>query len=654
MRRPATDFVDHTIEIMLARDQFGTGTPIPQSRLPTLHLDGPIPNDPQAAALGATQSTSARRPGTTLIETLAGPVWLSGSAVMCQCPQCLAPVSVRLWLMIADCWACDSAIELSYEQQQAARQLAGNAADSEVVRPSADVPAPKPRTVVPRSPVPQIEDEDEAADLRRQRVVQILRRTFSSFPAWLVSTLVHLILLLVLALILIPHNWQPESITLSTAVSPEDREGGIEFKNRAEDPLEFDSPPPPNFKRIERELREVRVAAEQDARELLIDPDPITPPIDLDKVKETVTLRSGPMYTLATRDPRLRNEIVRREGGTTLTEAAVARGLRWLASVQNEDGSWSLSRYRNHDDPKNRGDAAATSLALLPFLGAGQTHEQGRYKQTVARGLRWLIENQRSNGDLRKGIVSDAGMYAHGQAAIVLVEALAMTGDERFREPAQLAIDYIEKAQHHQGGWRYKPGQPGDTSVLGWQLMALQAARGSRTGLVVDDATLKLADYYLDLASRPFQSRRYRKVPSGSLYRYMPKDDQPKIAMTAEAMLCRMYLGWKRDDSRMSYAVKWLLKNALPDSDEMNLYYWYYATQVMHHYGGPEWEIWNTHLRDLLVIQQRRGGRYPGSWEPGDFEYGPSGGRIYVTALAVCTLEVYYRHLPLFKQLDLD
>ena len=74
----------------------------------------------------------------------------------------------------------------------------------------------------------------------------------------------------------------------------------------------------------------------------------------------------------------------------------------------------------------------------------------------------------------------------------------------------------------------------------------------------------------------------------------------------------------------------------------------------MHHFGGKHWEIWNKHLRDLLVVKQDRKGKYAGSWNPKHFQYGGSGGRIYVTALSICTLEVYYRHLPLFKQLELQ
>ena len=144
-----------------------------------------------------------------------------------------------------------------------------------------------------------------------------------------------------------------------------------------------------------------------------------------------------------------------------------------------------------------RSDSAATSLCLLPFLGAGQTHQVGIYQDTVAQGLRWLIQHQGSDGDLRIDSAGNAGMYAHGQGAIVLCEAYALTHDEQIRDAAQRAIDFIVDAQHPAGGWRYQPGDRGDTSVFGWQLMALHSARAA--GLDVPMETLELASIYFEL-----------------------------------------------------------------------------------------------------------------------------------------------------------
>jgi hypothetical protein len=355
---------------------------------------------------------------------------------------------------------------------------------------------------------------------------------------------------------------------------------------------------------------------------------------------------TGGGQAVAARDPRIRVEVVKQEGGTTLTEAAVARGLRWLAMHQEADGHWSLHDFHRSagcscgGNGSQRSDAAGTSLALLPYLGAGQTHLVGRYRDEVSRGLRWLLKNQAENGDLRANSQGNTGMYAHGQAAIVLCEAYMMTGDETLRDPAQRALDFIVAAQHDAGGWRYEPKQAGDTSVVGWQVMALQSGRAAK--LNVPDETLELAGVFLDSVSSN----------SGAKYAYVPRQ-APTHVMTAEGLLCRMYLGWKLDMPGIEQGVEFLVTQHLPSKRDPNIYYWYYGTQALHHYGGDEWEMWNREMREILIETQERGGHQAGSWEPRG-EHAPAGGRIYMTALATCSLEVYYRHLPIFRQIDLE
>jgi hypothetical protein len=333
------------------------------------------------------------------------------------------------------------------------------------------------------------------------------------------------------------------------------------------------------------------------------------------------------------------------------TEAAVARGLRWLAQHQNEDGSWSLDNFHRAGDCNGRcgnrgtdyGHMAATSLALLPYLGAGQLPTTPcLYQETVAKGLRWMVEQQnRQTGDLRADAKGNGGMYVHGQATIVLCEAFAMTGSEALREPAQKAVDFIVRAQHIGGGWRYQPGEPGDTSVIGWQLMALHSARSAT--LFVPKHTLVLAGEYLDAAES-------RSTPG--LYGYQP-NQSPTPAMTAEALLCRFYLGATKHDPVMRGAIYHLVERHPPRDEELNFYYLYYATQAMHHWGGEPWERWNSQMRDVLLRTQETSGHEAGSWATrGHHDH--RAGRLYATSLAVCTLEVYYRHAPIFKQIELD
>jgi hypothetical protein len=227
----------------------------------------------------------------------------------------------------------------------------------------------------------------------------------------------------------------------------------------------------------------------------------------------------------------------------------------------------------------------------------------------------------------------------------VLCEAFAMTGDEELRIPAQKAIDYIVKAQYNDGGWRYHPeprrGDRGDTSVVGWQLMALQSARAAN--LNVPERTMLRASLYLDNC----------QSDGGAQYAYMA-GHAPTPVMSAEALLCRMYLGWtKKQKPALTRGAELLVERHLPNRRDPNIYYWYYATQTLHHFGGEEWDKWNLHMRDTLTQSQETSGHAAGSWTPrGD--HAAAGGRIYMTSLAVCTLEVYYRHLPIFRQIKLD
>jgi len=467
-------------------------------------------------------------------------------------------------------------------------------------------------------------------------------------PAWLMSLVFHLILLTILALI----TWGTEEfdpyITLSTTVAKEVKPGGEVLVVDPQAELAFDLPLPRDTQLEDQQQREAIIKADQEARELRLDPAATQANLpQLSQVKSLVggTGGGGIGRALAARDPRIRVEMVKQEGGTTLTEAAVARGLRWLAQHQSADGSWSLDRFNQPPGctctrPGGmRTNAGGTALALLPFLGAGQTHLVGRYQETVARGLQWLLKQQRPDGDLRADSTSNSGMYVQGQATIVLCEAFFMTGDEQLRKPAQKAIDFIVAAQHAEGGWRYRPGEPGDTSVLGWQLMALQSGRAAN--LDVPSGTLERASHYLDSVQHQ----------DGARYSYQ-RGRGPDHVMTAEALLCRMYLGWNLDQPGLHSGVQYLLNDHMPKSAP-NLYYWYYATQVMHHAGGSSWERWNFQMRDILVERQKRSGHEAGSWDP-EHSHDVTGGRLYATSLATCTLEVYYRHLPLFRQIELS
>jgi len=471
-------------------------------------------------------------------------------------------------------------------------------------------------------------------------------------PACLASLIFHLIAMIILGLLTFASEEENRQIVLSVTVGPQHEEGGEpaeEEKNVNEFELPVDKPPETE------EEREALVKAAQDAEQLQVEEGAKVSLPSLTRVKAELASDDPYRRMHAARDPRIRSEIVRREGGTTLTEAAVARALRWIAEHQNRDGSWSLHNSgkgkRYADAGHVRSDVGGTALALMAMLGTGQTHKVGRYKENVSRGLQFLLASQEDDGDLRDSR-GNQGMYVQGQAAIVLCDAFKLTGDETLRAPAQKAIDFIVAAQYDDGGWRYKSredvsaaaqrGLRGDTSVVGWQLMAMHSAKSAY--LDVPKATGERAHRFLDSV---------QKDSEGGLYAYI-SGHRATPAMTAEGLLSRMYLGWDREQRGLKKGVTHLVENHLPSTHQKNIYYWYYGTQVMHHWGGEPWQKWNLAMRDVLVSTQQASGPEAGSWSPRGMPHGSTGGRLYVTALAACTLEVYYRYAPLYWQIELD
>jgi len=341
-------------------------------------------------------------------------------------------------------------------------------------------------------------------------------------------------------------------------------------------------------------------------------------------------------------------------GRTKEGDRAVVAALNWILRHQLPDGRWSLTSYHRccrdatcTTPGKTEADTAATALGLLPFLAAGHTHQTlgaiaegkeskktGRdYQRAVNNGLYWLLRTQKPDGDLRGG----STMYAQGLATIALCEVYGMTRDLAVGDAAQRAIKFIERAQNPKtGGWRYEPGtlDPGDTSVVGWQVMALKS--GQMAKLQVDSLVLERAKTFLKTVAA-----------SGGAFSYTP-GGVSSPTMTSVGLLCNQYLGMPRTDPIMTGGTQMLMQT-LPGSGPKNVYYVYYATQVMHNLPGPDWDTWNRKMRHDLVESQTKEGCAAGSWDPQGDTWGVSGGRLMMTSLAALSLEVYYRFMPLYK-----
>jgi hypothetical protein len=485
------------------------------------------------------------------------------------------------------------------------------------LKPGAPIAAPAGQAPITNRPVLREQFAEDESKPELEKVVK-------GAPPYLVSGILHMTILIVLGLWVLA---KPADNRITLEVLYSDEEG----EQLDEETFELASD--------DQDLSDQEIVTPTDLKAV---DDPLQAPFEVD-ISPLATSSSSDMQApqigmlLKGRTPGMRTSLMKKYGGNAHTEGAVKNALDWLVRNQQKNGSWSLSGPYT-DGFSGENDHAATAMALLALQGDGHTHDKKKntpYSKAVADGWKWLLQNQDAEGCFYGDGNSHSKLYTHAQCTIAICELYAMTNDVKLQKPAQKAVDFCLAAQGPNGGWRYNKGQNGDTSVTGWYMMALQSAKMGY--LIVPDEALEKVTGFLDQV----------QADGGRRYGYLgPSDVRP--SMTAEGLLCRQYLGWEHDDERLVDGVDFLAQNPI-NWDERNCYYWYYATQVLHHMEGEPWNRWNEVMREVLPAKQVKKGPERGSWDPAGDQWGPQGGRLYVTCLHTYMLEVYYRHLPIYK-----
>ena len=512
-------------------------------------------------------------------------------------------------------------------------------------KPALEETTPPPRPTSAPVATPHVDDSEDELDFLRQP--SFFQKAFADAPGWLASAVVHLLLFFLLGLLVIKVDLpNPMQLVSQPGMSDEfvfDEVFDDAIENANEEEVEFETSAE-DFTESEN-IAEITEVSDYD--------DPTSAPLSLaDDSLSTESLASDVDSLLGslTGDElsgRGANKAaaLASGGGTEGSEKSVALALAWIAEHQNADGSWSFAPNCPCSAPGTKDSPnAATAMAILPFLAAGHTPVEGKYKENVAAAINFLVANGKQE-QAGLGFNDGGQMYAHGLATIALCECYAMLSSrakKKNRElgyAAQAAIRFIENAQHPEdGGWRYNPGDAGDTSVVGWQMMAL------RSGFV---GSLDVAPNVLDGALHFLRDEV--AIEGGSRYYYMPGSSESG-ATNAIGLLCRLYLDWTPDNATLLKGVDRLVESG-PHFG--NPYYNYYATQLIHHVGGSRWVRWNGAIRDRLIETQVLEGHERGSWFPENADsHCQVGGRLYATALNCLILEVYYRHLPLHQKIE--
>ncbi len=509
----------------------------------------------------------------------------------------------------------------------------------------------------------ELTNDTADADKFANRMVERIRLNRGSMTSLLFSLATHLALILLLLLVL-------------TVASKDEPLIGLEASFYIT-PIELPSTPEevPDKIKIEIEVEEqvqspLQATAEDMSTDTLNEmanqvqqvPSPTlateSNPISIDtKPKDVGSLPTRPTGGgLQGRNANNRAKLAGSRGGTKGSETAVEEGLRWIVQHQRPDGSWRFFHNVNacQGDCRNSGTiespTAATGLALMSMLGAGYTHEAGPYQREVQAGLEFLLSKMRvgpRGGNLTISGGGKASMYAQAIATIALSEAWAMTGDPALEQPVFEAQKYICAAQNEfNGSWGYQAGQPGDLTITSWQVAALKSCK--LAGIHVDQKVWNKAKQFVESTTDTSGLFGYKR-PVNQKLSARRRDYQLKTT-TAVGTLAQMYMGSTIERESIHNGINYLSREGVSKTD---IYFDYYATQVFRHFGGEEWKEWNAVMRDHLVdTQDRSKGHARGSWYFPD-KHGEVGGRLYTTAMAVMTLEVYYRFLPLYGEASL-
>ncbi len=303
-------------------------------------------------------------------------------------------------------------------------------------------------------------------------------------------------------------------------------------------------------------------------------------------------------------------------------ENVYKKGLRYLATSQKEDGSWSDQGYG--------ASTGVIGLAIMAFLAHGEDPNFGPYSKNIKRSINYMIKHQRQSDGFLVNKAGRGSMYNHGFATLALAECYGMCRDPRvgtaLKKAVKLSLD--AQASNPMGGWRYDPGgTTSDTSIAGCVLVSLYAARNA--GIPVPDEAL----------SKGLKFMRKCRDAKG-VYSYTPGFGRKRNTFTAIGQLCEALAkghetpGFKKTQAYLGQNINYM-------DDKAPFYYKYYASQAFFHTNEDLFEQWNKrNIRYLSSIQAN----------DGSFPSGGMAGPTFNTAASLLSLALNYRLLPIYEK----
>ena len=342
---------------------------------------------------------------------------------------------------------------------------------------------------------------------------------------------------------------------------------------------------------------------------------------------------------------------------TPASEAALDRGLAWLAKNQGPEGNWGSN------------DLGLVSMGALAFMSAGHAPGRGRYGRELDKALEFVISRSKPSGLLN---ISDGqrDMYNHGLATFVLGQAHGMTTsrDRKLNRVLDNALKLIANTQCEDGGWDYKAHRQAhghDLSLAVMQAKALRSAVDSGLEVppeVTDLAIKSVREHYACKNGRGLPESEQMKLPGQ--FTYSKGGGGGTIAMAACGVVCLQEYG-QYDDWRIGKNME-VIQAAIRETPKprsrdgsmpFDAYTLYYVGQALYQVNGEYWTGNYPRLRDYLVNSQITDSKQPqadGAWRDhgakGGGRVGGKDGELYATSVSCFILAIPNRYLPILQE----
>lgn len=346
-----------------------------------------------------------------------------------------------------------------------------------------------------------------------------------------------------------------------------------------------------------------------------------------------------------------------KDARTDSVQAAVDKGLKWLVSVQGDDGGWgqdggATSYIRKSERLESTGnDMANTAVAAEALLHAGNTPSSGPYKESFRRAVTFILQHADKSPAEGLAITDMTGTQIQRKlgpyidtflTSKLLAELDGQMGDPqlnaRIRKNLEKCVAKIEKNQLKDGSWNVAGGW---APILGTSMASQSLFLAQKKGVAVDSAAVAKVDAYTQ------SSALQGAGAGGGVGAGRGGDTAMSVAVTTASAGVPLYKS-AQELEQLTRTEKDRAKNKVR-IDEINgqlsdarfatgfgsiggeEYFSYLnVSESLRRTGGPVWDKWNDETKTKILKTQNEDGTWAG--------HHCITGRVAVTSAAILNL----------------